>query len=257
MSTAFKFLLPLLLIAAPAAAQPAADEAPEKAGPVTRQTASRESPLVDFQYSWPEEVASESALVAYFQADLAKMYDEATANARDNKTEMEKVNAPFHQNLFDRDWSLEGQSGQLISLVANTDTYAGGAHPNHDSSALLWDRTAGAAVPVMQLFESDAAFEAAVRPTFCKLLDAERASRREGETLDGEFAQCPAFSELTIAPARESGAGPFDEILLIADPYVAGPYVEGAYDVAVPVTPAIIAAVKPDYHAAFEVQRPQ
>lgn len=262
MTYALKIVLPLILIAAPAASQPgpstpSQDVAPPKEGPVTRQTADRESPLLDFEYSWPQAIASETKLVAQLNDDLSKSYDAALKDARENKVATEQFAGAFHQNLFTRSWDVEGETPQLVSLVANTDTFTGGAHPNHGSSVLLWDRQAQAQVDFGQLFASATAFEDAVRPTYCKLLDAERAKRREGQKLEGEFAECPAFKDLTLAPARDKGTGPFDSILIIADPYVAGPYVEGSYDVTVPVTANLIAAVKPEYRASFEVQRPQ
>ncbi len=48
-----------------------------------------------------------------------------------------------------------------------------------------------------------------------------------------------------------------DEITFHADPYVAGPYAEGDYDIALPVTQAVIEALKPAYRSSFEAQRPQ
>lgn len=255
MTHALKLTLPLLLMACPVAAQPAAETA--ESGPVTRQTATRETPLLDFEYSWPEAISSEPQLVAHLKDDLSKSYNEALEKARENKQDTEKLRAPFHQNHFSRMWIYEGQTPRLVSLVASTDTYTGGAHPMHNSSALLWDRTSQREVKFAELFESSAGLDAAVRSRFCKLLDAERSKRREGATLDGEFAQCPAFSDLTIAPADENGTGPFDTVLLIADPYVAGPYVEGSYDIEVPVTAELIAALKAEYRSDFEAQRPQ
>jgi hypothetical protein len=43
----------------------------------------------------------------------------------------------------------------------------------------------------------------------------------------------------------------FNRIGLIAAPYVAGSYAEGPYEITLPVTPAVLAAVKPEYKAAF------
>jgi hypothetical protein len=269
MSPSFKLMIPLLLAAAPAAAQDAQapapappkstpsvapeDVAPPKSGPVTRQSAHRESPLLDFDYVWPEAVAGDSELIAHFDADLSKSYDEATNNARENKTAVQNFPGAFHQNLFDRTWTLEGQTPRFYSLVSNTDTFTGGAHPNHNSSALLWDRNAHKAVELADLFESSSAFEAAVRPQFCKLLDAERLKRRQGDKLDGEFSECPKFSDLTIAPAAKSGEA-FTTIRLIADPYVAGPYAEGDYEIDVPVTPSLATAVKAEFKSDFKAQ---
>lgn len=255
MTKRLRIMLAMLVVAAPAAAQEPV--APAESGPVTRQTAQRETPLLDFEYSWPEAVSAQAPLIAHFKADLSKSYEEALEQARENKTATEKYGGPFNRNLFARAWALEGETARLISLVSNTDTFTGGAHPNRNSSALLWDRSAQRAIDFAQLFSSSNGFEAAVRPTFCKRLDAERLKRREGEKLEGEFSECPAFSELTIAPAGKEGSGAFDSVVLIADPYVAGPYVEGDYTITVPVSGALVAELKPEFRSDFKVQAPQ
>ena len=38
-------------------------------------------------------------------------------------------------------------------------------------------------------------------------------------------------------------------------PYVAGPYVEGHYELDFPMTPAMLEAVKPAYRSAFSAKR--
>lgn len=259
MTRSLHLLVPLLLLAAPVAAQDATEETAvaEDEGPITRQTAHRETPLVDFEYSWPQAINSEQQLVAQLQADLSKSYDEALVNARENKTLVEENNGTFNQNFFTRIWSLEGETPRFFSLLAKTDTFTGGAHPNHNSSALLWNRTGDAEVEFADLFESAASMAGAIRAQFCKLLDAERAERRGGEVLEGDFSECPAFSELTIFPADSDGNKHFESIFLIADPYVAGPYAEGDYSVEVRVSSAVINALKPEYRSDFEVQRAQ
>lgn len=249
------FILPLMLAASAAAAQEPV--APPQSGPVTRQSAVRENPLLDFEYSWPEAISPDTKLVDLLKADLSKSYDEALKNARENKAEMDKFGGPFNQNMFHRAWNLQGQTERLISLVASTDTFAGGAHPNHDSSALLWDRKAGAEIKFADLFAAADGLESALRTQYCRLLDAERAKRRQGEVLDGEFAQCPAFSDLTIAPAGKDGSGPFDSVVLIADPYVAGPYAEGEYEIVMPVTAGLVGALKGEFRSDFKAQRAQ
>lgn len=47
----------------------------------------------------------------------------------------------------------------------------------------------------------------------------------------------------------------FTRIGVLVDPYEAGPYVEGNYEVTVPVTAAVLKAVKPEYRAAFALGR--
>ena len=98
-------------------------------------------------------------------------------------------------------------------------------------------------------------FSAATRASYCKRLDAERAKRRQGEKLGGEFDQCPKYSELSVYPADKNRNGRFDRITFVASPYVAGPYVEGEYEISLPVSSALIAAMNPEYRSSFEVQR--
>jgi len=251
----WKVILPLVLAASAAAAQE--PEVPAQSGPITRQSAVRETPLLDFEYSWPEAISPETKLVEQLKADLSKSYDEALESARENKAEMDKFGGPFNQNMFHRAWDLLGQTQRLTSLVSSTDTFTGGAHPNHNSSALLWDRKAGAEIKLTDLFTAPGSLESAIRTQYCKLLDAERAKRRQGEVLEGEFAECPAFSQLTIAPSSKGGAGPFDSIVLIADPYVAGPYVEGEYEITMPVNQRLVGALRSEFQGDFRAQRPQ
>ena len=52
-------------------------------------------------------------------------------------------------------------------------------------------------------------------------------------------------------PGQPGETRRFDRIGLLAAPYVAGAYAEGSYEVTLPVTPKVLAAVKPEYKAAF------
>ena len=61
-----------------------------------------------------------------------------------------------------------------------------------------------------------------------------------------EFDACPKFSELSLIP---SGSPRLNTIHLIAGAYTAGPYAEGEYDIPLPVTARLIAALKPEFRA--------
>jgi hypothetical protein len=67
---------------------------------------------------------------------------------------------------------------------------------------------------------------------------------------DDGFFPCPPITDLTVL-LGSSNKQTFNRIGLIAAPYVAGSYAEGPYEVTLPVTPAVLAAVKPEYKAAF------
>jgi hypothetical protein len=70
------------------------------------------------------------------------------------------------------------------------------------------------------------------------------------------FNDCPAYKEVTVVIADKNSNGRFDHVQVTADPYVAGPYVEGSYDIDLPITAAMIARLKPEYRASFEAQPP-
>ena len=104
------------------------------------------------------------------------------------------------------------------------------------------------------LFAQTSALQATTRTAFCAGLDAERLKRRQGEKLDGEFGECPKYADLEISPADGDKDGRFETIIFVASPYVAGPYVEGEYEITLPVTQSLIAALKADYRASFQAQ---
>jgi hypothetical protein len=68
--------------------------------------------------------------------------------------------------------------------------------------------------------------------------------------------QCPALSELTLALADRDSNGRFDHVEVIADPYVAGSYAEGAYTVTLPLTATMLARLRPEFRTNFEPQPP-
>ena len=68
------------------------------------------------------------------------------------------------------------------------------------------------------------------------------------------FDECPKLSEIAIVPTDNDKNGRFERLILTASPYVAGPYVEGSYEIDLSVTPDLIASLKADYRDSFEVQ---
>ena len=84
---------------------------------------------------------------------------------------------------------------------------------------------------------------------FCKALNKERAARREGEQME-LFEDCIDPTEAVII-LGSSNRRVFDRIGFLIAPYLAGPYVEGDYEVTLPVTPAVLAKVKPQYRSSF------
>jgi hypothetical protein len=66
--------------------------------------------------------------------------------------------------------------------------------------------------------------------------------------------QVPKLDEIAIIPTDRNKNGQFDMMALVASPYVAGPWVEGSYEIGLAVTSELLAALKADYRASFEAQ---
>src|SRR5690606_12481141 len=128
---------------------------------------------------------------------------------------------------------------------------------NTSFDTLLWDKRTDKALSPMALFVSADALQAAARDAFCAALNKQREAKR-GEpvdpTIDDWMNTCPKISETTVI-LGSSNSRTFDRIGFLIDPYTAGPYAEGTYEVTLPVTKAILAAVKPAYAASFTATR--
>jgi hypothetical protein len=216
----------------------------------------RNTPALDFSYVWPPEAVTVPALDLRFYTDAKKALAEAQANAREDQQVAKQQKRDFHQHDYSMEWTTAGQSARLLSLQSDLGSFEGGAHPNSVYGALLWDRSQKREIKIESLFLRFGAFAAVTRPRFCAALDAERTKRRGGEKLDlPDFNACPKYSELAIALMDRNRNDRFDSIAFVASPYTAGPYAEGEYEIVLPVTSQLIAAIKPNYRSSFERQR--
>jgi hypothetical protein len=211
--------------------------------------------LVEFHYGWSTEAAAVPELVARFRGEMAKEKAELIANATEDKANRAKDGYPFNPYSSSTEYSTAGQSPRLLSLSVDVSAYTGGAHGNFGGDSLLWDRAAHKEIGVADLFNPPTRFATLVSKPWCDALNAERIKRREEQPQPGEmFWDCPPLTGLAIIPLDDDKDGKFDSIRFSAAPYVAGPYVEGQYDIDLPVNAAMLAAMKPEYRASFEVQ---
>ncbi|MBD2842519.1 DUF4163 domain-containing protein [Erythrobacter rubeus] len=208
----------------------------------------------EFEYSWPREAAAVPALRELMRT-LAEE-DQAALNeaAREAKSDADEFGYPFRSYTRETKWAVAADTPRLLWLSASTYFYTGGAHGNTDFGAIVWDREAELALAPLALFNASEAIENALREPYCAgLLAAQEKRLGEGFVNEGDlFAGCPALSELTLSASSAEGAA-IDGLILIAAPYVAGSFAEGPYEIALPVTPQILEAVKPEYRGAFAV----
>jgi hypothetical protein len=216
----------------------------------------RKTAALDFSYVWPPQAAAIPALDRRFYKEAKSNLAEAQKNAAEDQALAHQQKRDFNAHYYSMAWTSAGETPRLLSMQSENGTFTGGAHPNTSYGSLLWDRRSGLEIKVASLFVRDNDFAALTQGSYCAKLDAERTKKREGEKLDlPEFNACPKYSDLAIAPVDRNKDGRFDAIDFVASPYVAGPYVEGEYEVLVPVSSRLIAALKPEYRSSFKAQR--
>jgi hypothetical protein len=209
---------------------------------------------LSFAYGWPSRMARYSRLRARFREDAeAKLAEMRQQMAEDER--LIDPDAEFRpQYSSETSWSIEGENARLASLAADWYSFSGGAHGLYGREALLLDKWRGRPFAPVELFEDEEAAREAIRPPYCRLLDAER-ERRRGQPVEREdsFGECIDPLEQTLIFANSGEGVPFDRFTVYAGPYAAGPYAEGEYAVDMPVTEQLIAAIEPWLRRHFAV----
>lgn len=266
--------LPSIALLALAACSPARDEAPvPKASattvaapaptappsgpPAQARSVEDKTPLYDFDYSYPAAAAAIPALKAWLDSDLEGQRSDIKQQAIEGRDAAKDSGFPFNPYGHSTGWDVVAALPGWLSLSAQRWEFTGGAHGNPWSEGLLWDKSTNSRRDAFNLFTSKAALSAAIRTPFCDALDKQRAERREVpvDRAGGDmFDACidPVDSTVILGSADKQH---FTRIGVLVDPYEAGPYVEGNYEVTVPVTAAVLKAVKPEYRAAFALGR--
>ncbi len=205
----------------------------------------------DFEYAYPVQAARIAPLKAWLEADKARRRAWVVRAAAQARQEARAAGVPFRAYDMQRGWNVVADTPRFLSLSSASYSDTGGAHGNGSSGGLVWDKQAGRRMDAASLFRSTAALQSAVMTPWCRWMRAER-TRRVGADVgsDTVFGQCPPVKDVTILPGSSNGRS-FDRIGVIADQYVVGSYAEGPYEHTLPVTAAVLRAVKPAYRGAF------
>jgi len=240
---------------AAATSEAAAPAAPKPSAAAELAEARKESvsnDLYEFEYAYPAQAAAIPDLRKWLDADLEKQRRELIENAQEQLATSKKDGFPFNPFGSWTGWKVVTDLPGFLSLSAQVSSYEGGAHPNHGFSEMIWDKQTNARRESEDFFTSEQALSKAIRAEFCRQLDKQRVKKRQGENLgpDSPFTECIDPVESTVI-LGSSNRKAFDKIGILVGPYEAGPYVEGNYEVTLPVTEVVLAAVKPEYRGVF------
>lgn len=229
-----------------AAATPAAAKTADT--PILARDLILKNNSANLQYNWrvPPEVGIEPALFhmmrAKAEAGLVAGLGQADADAAAAKM----AGYPVRQYSDLRYWTIAADTTRLLALTGTLYGYTGGAHGNSGYDTAIWDRKAQSLIALPALFSDRARARAILEPIVCAALAAEQKERRQGQTLSGDFDKCPPLAQASLVPY--GGMTPVAHSLrVIFAPYVAGPYVEGSYELTIPWPDAIKPLVKPEF----------
>jgi len=215
----------------------------------------------DFSYSYPAAAGRIPALKEWLDADFlrkrARIIKDTDQELKDAGGVADMA-SHFKQEV---PWQVVDNLPGWLSLSAQIRYLSGGAHSNYWFETVLWDKAANRKRDALSLFVSKAEFTKALRQKFCTELNRQRA-RMNDVSISDYAGECHALaSDALLDPADEvvvlgsSDHTHFNWIGILIKPYDADGFAAGSYDITLPVTPAIIAAVRPEYRAAFAVPK--
>ena len=219
---------------------------------VTPAATAKKAGDLKFDYRYPPQARAIPALRAWLDAQAAAVRAAMTREMLADRSDAARDGRPATHFEADRTWKVVTDGPRFLSLSEERYDFTGGAHGNTSYAAMVYDKRTGARRTSISLFTSPGALSAAIRPAFCRQLDVERR-RVRGETLDStvpEFSRCidPVGETVILGSSTRSR---FDRIGVLIPPYEAGPYSDGSYEVTLPVTRAVLAAVRPKWRAYF------
>jgi len=218
---------------------------------------SENNDVYTFEYSYPEEAGNIPGLRALLDSRIKTVREAHIAMAIDARADADAHKYPFNPYAYTTKWQVVADLPGWLSLSAEHWEFTGGAHGNTTFDTLLWDKRAQRARAPLSLFVSEAALQAAVQRDLCDLLDKQRAEKRGEPVVRNQedwMSACIGLDSTTVL-LGSSNRRTFDRIGFLIPPYNAGPYVEGSYEVTLPVNQAIMQAVKPEFQSAFSAVR--
>jgi len=208
--------------------------------------------LIEFAYSYPRDAAAIPELAAWLDGDRATKRDALIAAAQRDQAAAEKGGFPYRAHSHLQAWQRVTSTPRFLSLSAEIGTYTGGAHGMTNFDTLLWDRNRRKQLKPLDLFTSGEAFDAAIGDSFCAGIKRAKAAKGivADEAPDSVFAKCPPASAQTVWLGSTDGRY-LDRMTIAIAPYEVGAFAEGSYKINVPVTGALVRALKDEYARDF------
>lgn len=208
--------------------------------------------LIEFAYAYPRDAAQIPELAKWLDTDRQVKREALIVAAERDRAASAKGGFPYHAHSHLQKWLRVTNTRRFLSLSSEVETYMGGAHGMTSFETLLWDRNERRVLKPLDIFTSPEAFDAAIRDDFCARIKRAKAAKgiQTPDEPDSPFAKCPPASAQTVWLGSSDGRY-LDRMTIAIAPYEVGPFAEGSYKINVPVTAALVRAVKPEFARDF------
>lgn len=209
------------------------------------------TPYAEVELKLPPTIKAYPALHAALYADEVRQLRQFAEGAQGERTEagFPADMPPFAKSIA-IDLTFDGK--RLLSLRRADYDYSGGAHPNTLHAGVLWDKAEERRLAPRDLFLKDADLSV-LDQALCTAVNAakrERAPDSPSVTLDGGDFSCPRAATTPFVLAQGDQPGQAAGLTFLIDPYQVGPYVEGAYEIDLPVS-VFRSLLNPQYASEF------
>ena len=193
------------------------------------------TPYADIKLTLPEALKAHPDLHARLYAEEVRKLRQFAEGAQSDRTE---AGADPDQPKFSNTVTLTvaAETAKLLSLK-RTSFETGGAHPNTLTSGILWDKALKRQIGLADLFRKGADLTA-LDQALCSALNTAKRARAPGGTsitFDSKPFACPRVGSTPFVLTPGETGGKATGLTFLIGPYQAGPYVEGGYEIVVPV----------------------
>ncbi len=196
------------------------------------------TPYADVRLTLPDALKRQTDLHARLYAEEVRLLRQFAEGAQGELTE---AGADTDRPKFEKTITITAalETGKLFSLKRVDFDYSGGAHPNTLTSGILWDKALKRRLGLADLFRKNADLTLLDQALCSAINTAKRARVPDSASvpLSGPpGASCPRAADTAFVLAPGTVNGKAAGLIFFIGAYQVGPYAEGGYEIAIPVT---------------------
>jgi hypothetical protein len=196
----------------------------------------------DVTVSFDDAIKADAPLLKYLTAAGKSWASKTLKELVEQRKDMTDVPA----DIRNRPWSSERGytqealvAGRYASIIRSEFSYTGGAHPNHGSDTLLWDRQAGKMISIRPFFTELADGGPAMTAIRNAVVADLKIEKKKRDNDNPDMSQVDALEPTllkigAIALTPSTTAGKSSGLTFLYAPYAVGSYAEGDYTAFVP-----------------------